>query len=55
MMDNEENIHHKEVIKTIDDLIRYHELEVERLQLGRREYINRHNLNKNDFEKAYLV
>ena len=45
---------HKHNIAEIDKAIVGHEAEIARLQEARREYINRHNLNKL-MDKAYPV
>lgn len=37
---------HKHNLKEFDDKIAGHEAEIARLQEGKREYINRHNLNQ---------
>lgn len=37
---------HKHNLKEYDDKIAYHEAEAARHQEGKREYINRHNLNQ---------
>lgn len=40
-----DDLRHQHNLKEFDDKIAEHEAEVARLQEGRREYVNRHNLN----------
>lgn len=46
MMTKFDDQRHEHNLKEFDDRIAYHEAEVARLQEGKREYINRHDLNK---------
>lgn len=54
MSQEELNVHRKN-IQEYHDRITGLEADLARQQEGLREYLNRHNLNKGDFDKAYPV